>query len=78
MIDTHAHIQDLENIDKSIMDAIANGVDKMICVGYDIKSSKEAIDLAEKYDAVYAIIGVHPSEVEKVNDNYIITAHKEA
>ena len=38
MIDTHAHIQDLENIDKSIMDARTLGVDKMICVGYDIKS----------------------------------------
>lgn len=71
MIDTHAHIQDLDNIDKSIMDARANGVDKMICVGYDIKSSKEALDLAKKHDSVYAIIGIHPSEVEKVSDDYI-------
>ena len=71
MIDTHAHIQDLENIDKSILDAIESGVDKMICVGYDIESSRKAIALADKYDSVYAIIGVHPSEVDNISDDYI-------
>lgn len=72
MIDTHAHIQDLENVDKSILSAVSSGVEKIICVGYDISSSIEAIKLANKYKEVYAIIGVHPSEVEKVEDDYIL------
>ena len=75
MIDTHAHIQkvEYEDNDKIIKSAHENGVEKMICVAYDIKSSIEAVELANKYDYVYAIVGVHPSEVETLNENYIET-----
>ena len=75
MIDTHAHIQsrDVGDVDKVINNAKENGVSKIICVGYDVKSSIEAVELADKYKEVYAIIGVHPSEVEYVESNYIET-----
>lgn len=74
MIDTHSHIQkrEYDNNDNVILDAFNSGVKKIICVGYDIKSSIEAIDVANKYDFVYAIIGIHPSEVEKLNDDYLL------
>ena len=60
MIDTHAHIQkvEYEDNDKIIKSAHENGVEKIICVAYDIKSSIEAVELANKYDYVYAIVGV--------------------
>lgn len=73
MIDTHAHIQDIEDVERAILDAKANGVDRIICVGYDIKSSIESIRLAESHDGIYAIIGIHPSEVDKIEDNYLDT-----
>ena len=78
MIDTHAHIQsrDVGDVDKVINSAKENGVSKIICVGYDVKSSVEAVELADKYKEVYAIIGVHPSEVEYVESNYIDTLKK--
>lgn len=73
MIDTHAHIQsrDVGDVDKVITSAKQNGVNKIICVGYDIDSSIEAVELSNKYAEVYAIVGVHPSEVEKISDKYL-------
>lgn len=74
MIDTHAHIQKNEfdgNNDEVIVKAHTQGVEKIICVGYDIASSVEAVELANKYDFVYAIVGIHPSEVDTLDDNYL-------
>ena len=75
MIDTHAHIQksEYEDYDKVVLDAINEGVEKIICVGFDIASSIEAVEVANKYESVYAVIGIHPSEVENVDENYIET-----
>lgn len=75
MIDTHAHIQksEYEDYDKVVLDAINQSVEKIICVGFDIASSIEAVEVANKYESVYAVIGIHPSEVENVDENYIET-----
>lgn len=80
-IDTHAHYNDevfkdnLDEILKTVKDA---NVDKIINVGYSIQGSKEAIDLAKKYDFIYCSIGIHPenvdddvNKIEKLYDNNI-------
>lgn len=71
IIDTHCHIFD-EKFDgireEVINEALEMGVKKMIVVGYDYQSSLKAIELAEKYDFMYASIGLHPSEVLKEKD----------
>ncbi len=73
MIDTHAHIQqsEYEDNNKVILDAYNNGVKKIICVGFDIPSSVEAVEVANKYDFVHAIIGIHPSEIDSLSDDYL-------
>ena len=61
IFDTHIHLNDtkiLENLDFYIKDAIKNGVNRFLCVGFDIPSSKIAIEIANKYKEVYASIGV--------------------
>ncbi len=71
IIDSHIHLNDpiYENIlDEVINDAIKNSVIKMFVVGYDKESSIKAIEIANKYPFIYAIIGLHPSEVEKETD----------
>lgn len=71
IFDTHMHIYDkvYANNQKDVIDrALNNNVVKMIAVGYDYTSSIEAIKLANKYDFIYASIGVHPSEVLKEKD----------
>ena len=40
-------------------------------MGYDVDSSIEAVKLAENHSGVYAIIGIHPSEVESAKDDYL-------
>ena len=65
IFDTHIHLNDtkiLENLDFYIKDAIKNGVNRFLCVGFDIPSSKIAIEIANKYKEVYASIGVIPTE----------------
>ena len=66
LIDTHVHLnhQDLYNqIDEVIARASAVGVEKFIVIGYDFDSSKRALELADRYEQVFAVIGVHPTEV---------------
>lgn len=65
LIDTHCHIHEssysLDTTDVLERAHQAN-VDKLICVGTNEKSSKEAIAFAHANDKVFAAIGVHPHE----------------
>ncbi len=70
LFDSHAHINDnklIDRVNEVIESAKSNKVNKIVCVGYDKQSSLKAIDLAEKFDSVYAAIGVHPSEANQFN-----------
>lgn len=65
--DTHAHYDDEKfNSDrKEVLEKIYNaGVTKIVDVGCNIETSKQAIELSKKYDFIYAICGIHPSEIE--------------
>lgn len=71
-IDTHCHLYEeyYNNIDDVIKESMAEGVRKFIVNGCDMKSNKEALELAHKYDNVYAAIGFHPTELDEFNDEY--------
>lgn len=72
IFDAHAHYDDERfNEDRAqVLSFIKeNGVCGVIDCGCDFKSSLAAIDLAEKYDYIYAAIGVHPSEAEQASDD---------
>ena len=70
-IDTHVHLnnKDLhQKIDEVIFDANEAGVHKFFVVGYDLQTSKLAIEIASKYDECYAIIGYHPTEIKNYGE----------
>lgn len=70
-IDTHVHLNDdkiLLHLDEVINDALNNNVKKMFVVGWDLESSKKAIELSHKYDFCYAIIGFHPCNIKGYTD----------
>jgi TatD DNase family protein len=72
IIDTHCHIQDDEydfDIDSVLERALLAGVEKMICIGTDYRTSKLAVAMANKYDNIYAVIGIHPHESNKQNQD---------
>ena len=73
-IDTHAHLffeNFKEDVDDVINRAKENGVDYIIVPATDIKTSKEAIALAEKYEQVYATVGIHPHDTKDWNETLI-------
>ena len=69
--DTHVHLNSerYENIDLIIENALKNNVTRMIVVGYDLQTSKKAVDIANKYDFIYASVGIHPSEIKNIKEN---------
>lgn len=72
-IDTHVHLNDekiLLHLDEVINDSLNNNVEKMFIVGWDLESSKKAIELSNKYDFCYAIIGFHPCNIKGYNDSH--------
>jgi TatD DNase family protein len=62
--DTHSHLHDKafdEDRDYIIDDMKTNGIGT-IAVGTDIEESKKAIALAERYEHIYATVGLHPTD----------------
>jgi len=70
-IDTHGHVNfpeydaDREEVIRRAQEA---GVG-MITVGTDIESSRRAIELAETHENMWAVVGIHPTEIkpEQIN-----------
>lgn len=74
MIDVHCHMQFHkfeDDYDTVIKNAFAEGVDTIINVGTSIESSQKGVALAEKYQNLYAIIGVHPHHADKLEDHWL-------
>ena len=71
-IDTHCHIfsEYYDDIDKVISECRDNDIDKIIINGCNIKSNIEVMELANKYDIVYAAIGFHPTELDDFKEEY--------
>lgn len=71
MIDTHAHLDfkefDLDR-EKVIKRFFVAGGEKLINVGCDLASSERSIELAEKHKNIFASIGVHPHDAEKLSE----------
>lgn len=68
MTDVHCHLQfkafenDYDEVIKRAFDA---GITKIINVGTKLDSSRNAVEFAEKYENLYAIVGVHPHHADK-------------
>ncbi|MBQ0037693.1 MAG: TatD family hydrolase [Clostridiales bacterium] len=65
LFDTHAHYDD-EAFDAdrdALLTAMPQrGVGRIVNPGCTVASSKTAVELAERYDHVYAAVGIHPEE----------------
>jgi TatD DNase family protein len=61
MIDTHAHLNEIEEIDPAIQRAKHAGIVGIVAVGMDLASNITTLDLAEQFpDMVHPAIGYHP------------------
>ncbi|MBU4315379.1 TatD family hydrolase [Patescibacteria group bacterium] len=67
LIDTHCHVNFAaykDDMDAVIRRSLDEGIG-MIAVGTQSDTSRRAIEVAEKYDGVWASIGLHPSHLHK-------------
>jgi TatD DNase family protein len=70
-IDTHVHLnadQYDEDLNEVIDRALENNVTKMIVIGFDRKTIQRAMELAEKYEFIYAVVGWHPVDAIDCTD----------
>ncbi len=71
LFDTHAHLDDARfdsDRDEVIKNLIREGVSYVVNIGADIQSSRNSVELARKYDFIYAAVGVHPHEADSMTD----------
>lgn len=72
LFDSHAHYNDEKfDLDREIVikETLNNGVSNFIVAGYDIQSSKKAIEIAKKCEAAYAIVGISPDGLKKIKNS---------
>ncbi len=74
IFDTHAHYDD-EQFDEDrealLASMVGAGITNIVDVGASLETTKKALDLAHEYDFIYAAVGVHPSEVEELDEDGI-------
>ena len=72
-IDIHCHLTGDEYAEKGGADGVigranANGVELIVCSGFDLQSSEQAKEIADTHENVYFTAGFHPSELDKYKD----------
>ena len=75
-IDLHSHInlKPLKDDEEAVVRRMVEHGVGTITIGVDLETSKEAIQLAEKYDFIWAGVGMHPTDnTEEVFDKEIYT-----
>ena len=71
IFESHAHYDDEafhDDRDELLKELLSKNISHIINVWASVESSRASIALAEKYEQVYAAIGVHPSEAYELND----------
>lgn len=71
IFETHAHYDD-ESFDEDREQLLCSlpeqGIGRVINVGASIETTKTTLALAAKYDFIYAAVGVHPSDIDGLNE----------
>ncbi|MCB2229743.1 TatD family hydrolase [bacterium] len=74
MIDSHCHLY-FDTYDgrreEIVREAEQAGVHTIVNIGIDLESSRKCIDLAERFAACYATVGVHPHDAARAPRDYI-------
>lgn len=70
LIDTHAHLDELENLDKAIEEAKQVGLVAIIAVGQDYESNIKILEMSEKHRGlIYPGLGLHPWSLGRYADS---------
>lgn len=81
MIDTHCHLNSsayADDYDEVINSAFNSGIDYILVPATNPNDFDKTFEIAEKYDKVYAAIGVHPHEAKSVDAEVLKNIRKYA
>ena len=74
LFDTHAHMNDPvfdEDRDEILRGLADKGVSLVMNPGCSLENSRQAVELAQTYDFMYAAVGSHPDTADEVNEEVI-------
>lgn len=77
--DSHAHLDEAcfaEDFEEILTRMAQNQVRGMMNIGCDLPSSERSVQLAERYVWVWAAVGSHPDDADKVDEARILTYRK--
>ena len=71
MIDTHSHINMIKSksSDEIVQNAVFSGVDRIIVPSAHPQDIEDVMSLIDKYDNVYGMLGIHPTECQNWTDD---------
>jgi len=75
LIDTHAHLDEIENLDLALKQATASGIVAIVAVGSDCESNAKTMEIFQRYHTcVYPALGLHPCNLAnlgpaQINEN---------
>jgi len=81
IFETHAHYDDdrfNEDRDELLRRLPEEGVGVVINSGASVESTRDTIRLAKEYPHVYAAVGVHPSEIEELDEDFFAWMKEQA
>jgi TatD DNase family protein len=71
VIDTHAHLDALDDPDEAIERARGAGVTRILTVGTTVEGCRVALELADRHAEVYAILGIHPHSAAEADEDAV-------
>ena len=76
IIDTHMHLcSEAFDADReaALARAEADGVARLVEVGYNLATSRAALALAERHEHIFAVVGVQPNYAHELDDGWLDT-----
>ena len=71
LIDTHAHLEMLEDIPQVIERARDTGIERIVAVSSDLISSNKTVEIAEDFPMVFTAVGIHPHEASSFDEEVL-------
>ena len=72
IVDSHAHLDDITNLDGAIERAKSNGIKAIISMGTNYDSNNKALRISRRYFGfVFPAAGIHPWEIDENADSVL-------
>jgi TatD DNase family protein len=71
LVDTHCHLEMLGDTAGALRQAWAGGLEAVVTIGIDGPSSHTAAELARTHEGVYATVGLHPHDAQRLDDDLL-------